>query len=128
MVTCGHVYFLNLPLAGKEKLVVPAFVTSDGRVRFFVINTQRTEFQIDKFADHVLPLRRAANSSFLTHDSWLTCHEVVGGWKVEEVDAVNGCYRGPLDQATIAAVRTLIEGSRLYSAIEKISILEQWPH
>lgn len=55
---------------------------------------------------------------------------LIGGWTVEEIDAVNAvndCYRGPLDQATVAAVRTLIEGSRQYSAIEKAAILAQWP-
>ena len=37
--------------------------------------------------------------------------------EIDAVNAVNDCYRGPLDQATVAAVRTLIEGSRQYYAI-----------
>lgn len=127
MVNCGHVYFLHLPIAGKEKLIVPAYIAPDGKVRFFVINTIRTDFQVGKFADHVLPLPLDANQNFLTHNSWLACHEVVGGWTVEEIDAVDGCYRGSLDQATVAAVRALVGGSRQYSAIEKAAILAQWP-
>jgi hypothetical protein len=71
MVNCGHVYFLALALAAKEKLLVPAFVETDGRVRFFVINTDRTEFQKSKpeVAKHVLPLPKKGNEKSLTHDS-----------------------------------------------------------
>lgn len=129
MVSCGHVYFLKLHIAAKEKLVVPAFIEADGRVRFFVINTNRTEFQQTKpeVAKHVLPLTKAGNEKFLTHDSWLACHEVLGGWKVTEIEALKGCYRGPLDQATIAAVRAVVKDSRLHSEADKAAILKQWP-
>lgn len=129
MVSCGHVYFLPLPIAAKGKLVVPAFVEADGRVRFFVINTDRTDFQRARpeVAKHVLPLRKQGNEVFLNHDSWLACHEVIGGLKVAEIDAINGCHRGPLDQATLAAVRVLIQESRLHSELDKAAILGQWP-
>jgi len=129
MVNCGHVYFLKLPIAAKEKLVVPAFIEADGRVRFFVINTNRTDFQKTKseVEMHVLPLGKKGNDKFLTHDSWLACHEFIGGWTVTQIEAVKGCYRGPLDKATIAAVRVLIRESRLHSESDKAAILKQWP-
>lgn len=44
-VNCGHVYFLHWSVASKGKLLVPAFVDSTGRVRYFIINTDRTELQ-----------------------------------------------------------------------------------
>lgn len=128
-VHCGHVYHLNLPIAAKPKLVVPAFIEADGRVRFFVINSDRTEFQMARpeVAKHVLPLKQADNDQFLTHDSWLTCHEVVGGWTVAQIEAVKGCYRGPLDAATLIIVKAVIQESRLHSETDKAAILAQWP-
>lgn len=129
MVNCGHVYFLYLPIAQKEKLVVPAFVAPDGKVRFFVINTNRTEFQITKavVAAHVLPVSLNGHEGFLDHDSWLTCHEVVGGYTVSQIDALPNCYRAPLTQEVITAVRQVIQESRLYSEQDKVTILAQWP-
>jgi hypothetical protein len=129
MVHCGHVYFLYLPAAAKEKLVVPAFVAADGRVRFFVINTSRTEFQQARpdVAKHVLPLALNDHKGVLTHNSWLACHEVVGGWTVAEIEAKKDCYRCRLSQAAIDAVRAVIKDSRLHSERDKIAILEQWP-
>jgi hypothetical protein len=128
-VNCGHVYILRLHIAAKDKLVVPAFIEADGRVRFFVINTERTDFQIARpeVAKHVLPLKAKANGNFLTHDSWLACHEIIGGWKVPEIEAIQGCQRGPLDQATLAAVASVIKVSRLHSEADKAAILDQWP-
>lgn len=128
-VYCGHVYHLKLPIAAKEKLVVPAFIEADGRVRFFVINTERTDFQIARpeISRHVLPLKKADNDRFLTHDSWLACHEVVGGWTVAEIEATEDCYRGPLDRATLALVKAVIKDSRLHSEADKAGIASQWP-
>lgn len=67
------------------------------------------------------------HEGFLEHDSWLTCHEVVGGYNVPEIEALPNCYRAPLTQATVAAVRQVIQGSRLYSETEKETLLIQWP-
>jgi hypothetical protein len=67
------------------------------------------------------------NAVFLTHDSWLACHEIVGGWTVAEMEAVMGCYRGPLDAGTLAVVKALIQESRLHSELDKAAILAQWP-
>jgi hypothetical protein len=129
-VQCGHVYFLNLPIAGKEKLVVPAFVEADSRIRFFVINTERTDFQKNQpeVSKHVLPLPQNGHQHCLTHDSWLACHEVVGGYKVADVDAIAGCYRGPLTPAMVSAVKDVIKDSRLHSEADKAAILAQWPN
>lgn len=128
-VICGHVYCLHLPIAAKEKLLVPAFIQDDHKVRFFVINTERTEFQIKNpdISKHVITLPKNVNRRFLTHDSWLSCHEFVGGWTVPEIDAVQDCYRGTLDSSTLISVRNIIEESRLYSAIDIAKILGQWP-
>lgn len=128
-VICGHVYFLDLAIAAKGKLVVPAFVESDGRVRFFMINTNRTEFQEKRpeIAKHVLALPKKGNEKFLTHDSWLCCDEVVGGRTVAEIEKLEGCYRGPLDRTIVVAVRALIFESRLYSERDKVAILGSWP-
>ena len=130
MVNCGHVYFLHLPIANKEKLLVPAYILADGRVRVFVINTERTAFQINRpeISKHVLPLEKNKNESFLTHNSWLTCHEVIGGLTVAEIERDAGRYRGSLDNGTLAAVRALISESRLHSEADKTAILAQWPN
>ena len=129
MVNCGHIYFLNLQLAGKPKLLVPAFIVPDGRVRFFVIGTNRTEYQQNtpEVAKHVLALPKKGHETCLTHDSWLACHEVVGGWRIGEIEAVANCYRCPLDAAMVVAVRVLILDTRLHSEIDKAAILSQWP-
>jgi hypothetical protein len=129
MVECGHVYVLQLAIAGKPKLLVPAFIEEDGRVRFFVINTNRTEFQQKsaEVAKHVLPLLQKNNGAFLTHDSWLVCDEVIGGWKVGEIEAIKECHRGPLDVGTLAVVRAVIQESKLHSERDKAAMLAQWP-
>lgn len=129
MVQCGHVYFLHIAIAGKEKLVVPAFIDTNGRVRFFVINSERTEFQKTKpeVSKHVLPLTLKGHEKFLTKDSWLACHEVLGGWTVDEIAAVKDCYRAPLEASVVSAVRAVIQDSRLHSESEKATILAQWP-
>lgn len=128
-VNCGHVYFLYLPIAEKDKLLVPAYIKPDGRACFFVINTERTEFQQNNpdIARHVIALPCANNGNFLKHDSWLACHEAIGGWTAAGIDAITGCYRGPLDGGTLTSVRKVIQESRLYSEIVKTQILEQWP-
>ena len=128
-VQCGHVYHLDLLVAGKPKLIVPAFVEEDGRVRYFVINSQRTRFQAERaeISKHVLPLHEAENAAYLKHDSWLTCHEVVGGPTADEIEAAENCYRGILDPNTLAAVRALIKDSRLHSEADKAAILATWP-
>ena len=130
MVLCGHVYHLlvGFTVPQKPKLLVPAFVTADGRVRMFVINTSRTEFQKkESIAGHVLPLARDLHRGFLTHDSWLACHEVIGGWTSAEIEAAPECYRGCLDVSVLATVRNVIGESRLFSVRDKDAFLSQWP-
>lgn len=128
-VLCGHVYCLHLPIAAKDKLLVPAYVQQDGKVRFFVINSERTQYIINNhnLASHVLEINVLKNQQFLNYDSWLSCHEVVGGLGVDEVCAQPNSYRGPLDHETITAVRNLITDSRLYSPVQIQCILDQWP-
>lgn len=128
-VKCGHVYFLLLPIAAKEKLCVPAYVDeATGRVRFFVINTERTDYQLERpeVLRHIFAIAEKDHKAFLTHDSWLMCHEVIGGWMADDIDAKKNCYRGPLDAAIASAVRAAIGESRLYSERERATILRQW--
>lgn len=131
MASCGHVYVLHVKFIDppKEKLLVPAYVLPDGRVRMFVIGTNRTDFQKSRedISKHVLPLLKSQHNGFLTHDSWLACHEVIAGWTVDEIAAMNGCYRGPLDPSVIGQVRAVIGDSKLFSEREKSLILAQWP-
>lgn len=107
---------------------MPAFVEPDGRVRFFVINTDRTDFQKTQpeVSKHVLPLSKKGHEHCLTHDSWLACHEVVGGWNLADIDDQKS-YRGPLQQSVVAAVKALVQDSRLHSEADKAAILAQWP-
>ena len=128
-VICGHVYHLFLPIAGKPKLLVPAYIAEDDRVRFFLINTNRTAFQEinPERTKLVLPLRQQDNAKFLTRDCWLCCDEPIGGWKAAAIERIKNCYRGPLDKATTAAVRVVITESRTYSDPEKAEILDAWP-
>jgi hypothetical protein len=126
---CGHVYVLYSNVAEKEKLIVPAYVFGEGKVRAFLINTDLSAFVFTtpELARHALPLKRDANKKFLTHDSWLCCNEVIGGWSAKEIEENASAYRGPIDTPTLGAVRVLIEGSRLYSDKEKALIISQWP-
>ena len=108
---------------------MPAYVLPDGRVRMFVINSERTEFQKSRedVSKHVFALPQNLHSGFLIHDSWLACHEVIGGWTAAQIDADQNCYRGPLDGSVVAAVRAVIAESKLFSEREKAAILDQWP-
>jgi hypothetical protein len=128
-VYCGHVYCLYLPIAAKEKLVVPAYVLPDGRVRFFVINSALTDFQKARpeLLKHVLPIQESLNQTFLTHDSWLCCHEIVAGYSVAQMVAANGSYRGPLDNGTLQGVMAVMKNSRLHSERDKALFLANWP-
>lgn len=129
-VHCGHVYHLYLPIAQKNKLVVPAYIIpEDERVRFFVINTNLNNFVANnkELASHAIQLSAANNNRFLNRDSWLVCHEVVGGLTAPDIEATNNCYRGPLDNDSLSKVRDLLPESRLYSEVEKSKILSQWP-
>jgi hypothetical protein len=129
-VQCGHVYHLYLPIASKDKLLVPAYINPNTyKVRFFVINSNLNAFQLNNQAilDHALQISVQNNPGFLTHDSWLLCNEVVGGHTVTEIEAISGCYRGPLDGGTIANVRNVVQVSSLLSSVEQSHILNQWP-
>jgi len=128
-IQCAHVYLLRFNVAAKSKLLVPAYVLPDGKVRFFPINSEVPDFIIKspELSKHTLPMKPANNARFLSHDSWLCCNEVIGGWTVEEIKKQGNCYRGAIDAATMAAVPTIIIESRLYAAKEKALIMEQWP-
>lgn len=127
-VQCGHVYVKYWAVANKEKLLVPAHALADGRIRFFIINSEVAPFLLDKaeLAKHVFALKQASNASFLNHDSWLCCNELLGGFQVSDLEAPE-CYRGPIDASTTAKVRAAIQQSKLYSAKEKAEILHGWP-
>lgn len=127
-IQCGHVYVLYSNVAEKEKLIVPAYVFNDSKVRVFLINTQLSTFVFTtpELAKHA-PLKQDTNKVFLTHDSWLCCNEVVGGWSVEEIEENAAAHRGPIDAPTLSAVRVVIGSSRLYSDKEKALIMNQWP-
>lgn len=129
-VNCGHVYCLYWPPAAKDKLLVPAYVLPDDRVRFFIINSELTPFQKARpeLLKHAIPILQGLNSAFLTHDSWLCCHEVVAGFTRQQIDSAIGAYRGPLDGATQVRVKAIVEESRLHSDREKGLFLAQWPH
>ena len=128
-VKCGHVYCLYFALAAKDKLLVPAYAMTDGRVRCFVVNTDLSPLlqKNPELQRHAFELSFSTNTAFLKHDSWLCCNEVIGGWTVAEIDANADCHRGPIDGGTIAAVKLVIATSALYSQKEKDLILAQWP-
>lgn len=126
---CGHVHFSYLPVAKKSKFIVPAYIAADGSMRCFVINSSRTSYQVNtpSVCSHVLPLPVAGHESFLTHDSWLTCHEFVPGITHAALLGNPRSYRAPLSPDMISAVKTLAAESPLYSERERRAILQQWP-
>jgi len=68
-----------------------------------------------------------ANPIFLTHDSWLACDAVVGGYTEAQVMAQPAAYRATLDATTLATVRGLVSASTLHSPADKALFLAQWP-
>ena len=135
MVAAGHVYrlyvgFINPP---KTKLLVLAYVAGDGRLRFFVINSDRTELQKtrDEIRKHVIAIHATREHPFLTHDSWLNCHELLGGWTAAQLEGEIASnpekHIGILDADVLARVRGVVSESRLLSTAEKDLILRQWP-
>ena len=56
-VRCAHVYLLRFNLAAKNKLLVPACILADGRVRFFPINSDIPDFIVKspELSKHMLP-------------------------------------------------------------------------
>jgi hypothetical protein len=134
MIASGNAYRLVVTAFNppKPKLLVLAYVAPDGRARFFVINSERTALQRsrEELRRHVLSLPNGSHE-FLTHDSWLDCSELIGGWTASELEDRLAddpdCDIGRLMPQMLKAVRTLVSESRLLSERDKRLILEQWP-
>ena len=134
MIVVGHAYYLTVSFfrPPKPKYLVLAYVAADGRARFFVINSERTELQKtrDELRHHLLPIPRGTHE-FLPHDCWLDCSELVGGWSAaaleSEVADAPECCVGKLSSAMVKEVRETVEASRLLSPREKSQILAQLP-
>jgi len=135
MIASGNAYHLlvrafNPP---KHKLLILAYIAKVGRARFFVINSERTELQKsrEELRKHVLALPDDKTHEFLSHDSWLDCSELIGGWTAAELEDQIGsepeCCIGRLSPKMLTAVRELVSVSRLLSDRDKTSILQQWP-
>ena len=135
MIVSGNVYHLLVKSFDppKPKLLVLAYIAPDGRGRFFVINSERTEFQKtrDENKRHVLSLPHDGSHDFLAHDSWLDCSELIGGWTAAELeDQITKepeCEVGRLMPKMLKVVRGLVTNSRLISERDKQMILQQWP-
>lgn len=126
---CGHVYVMHWNVAAKQKLFVPAYSMTDGRVRGFLINTDVPLFFQTKpeLMAHVLPIQHSLNSRFLDYDSWLCCNEVVGGFTVTQLENATGSYRGPIDSTLQVEVLRVVQTSRLIPERDKVQILANWP-
>ena len=133
MIAAGHVYYLHIDCIDppKSKFVVLAYVADDGRLRFFAINSERTEFQKtrDEVRKHILPLN-PDNHRFLKHASWLCCHELIGGYTAttleDEIFSDPSRHLGLLNHETFQVVKAAVEASRLLSERDKKQILAQW--
>jgi len=83
MLATGHVYFLHAQAFNppKSKYLVLAYLSSEDRARFFVVNSRRTPLQKSQpdLRAHLISLPNGTHD-FLTHDSWLDCSELIGGW------------------------------------------------
>lgn len=128
-VQCGHVYHLDWAVASKGKFLVPAYIDAKGRVRYFIINSDRSNLQ-QKSAENaalVFELKQADYPGFLKKDSWLCCDDIVGGPLPDEIDKAKDCQRGPLLAPLMKDVLAAVEKSRLLSPDDKAGILAQWP-
>lgn len=135
MIAASHAYYLPLHFfkPPKPKYLVLAYLAEDGRARFFVINSERTELQktVDELRHHLLPIPRGTHD-FLPHDSWLDCSEAIGGRTAAELEGeiakTPECHVGKLAASLIKEVRQTVARSRILSARDKRLILEQWPN
>jgi hypothetical protein len=135
MIASGNVYHLlvNAFDPPKHKFLVLAYVSTNGLARFFVINSERTELQKtrDELRKHIISLPQDGSHIFLTHDSWLDCSELIGGWTASELeDQITEepeCAICRLVPKILKAVREVVTNSRLLSERDKQMIIGQWP-
>lgn len=103
MPIVGEVYLLRCGtcLPPKQKLFVVALLTP---LRCFLINSQlrAAETRSPQAQTMAVPIL-AASHPFLTHDSYVSCSDLMGEY-TDANDFPAACYVGDLDQATRAMV------------------------
>lgn len=71
-----------------------------------------------------------ADLQCLTHDSWLDCTMLIGGYSAQVletmVQAASRDYLGRLPVASRRAVRAVVEASRVLSTSDKGHLLASW--
>lgn len=98
---------------------------------FFLINSSPTNFQ--KSRPHLLASMlevTSADLQCLTHDSWLDCTALMGGYSAQTLETLVQTsakeYRGRLPTAKRRAVRAVVENSRVLTKSDKRHLLALW--
>lgn len=98
---------------------------------FFLINSNPTAFQ--KARPHLMSSLlelTPADLQFLTHDSWLDCTMLMGGYTAQALETIvqsaSKEYLGRLPIGKRRAVRAIVEASRVLSNSDKAHLLAHW--
>jgi hypothetical protein len=98
---------------------------------FFLINSSPTVFQSSRphLMSSMVELKEES-VSFLRHDSWLDCTQMLGGQTAQFledlVDGKSSDYLGRLDANYRRAIRSVIEHSKVISTSDKQHLLAAW--
>lgn len=98
---------------------------------FFLINSSPTNYQ--EARPHLMASMlelASADLQCLTHDSWLDCTMLMGGYSAQELETMvqssSKEYLGRLPIIRRRAVRAIVENSRVLTTSEKKHLLILW--
>lgn len=113
----------------KSKYFVVARVTP--RPRFFLINSTPTSFQASNANQMASMLNLSpTDHAFLSHDCFLDCTVLVGGYTAQEVEDLHfaepSIFLGVVSSEIRQSVRGIAATSNLLTGSEKTSLLADW--
>lgn len=127
----GEAYHLWCHVCAERKYKFFVVAYGDDRLRFFLINSNPAAFQRDnpELMSHQVPLL-ASQHGFLTHDSFLDCSQILGGYTTADLATKFGedrrVYLGQIAEAPRQQVRVVVEQSRVLTRRDKESVLACW--
>jgi len=130
-IQSGDVFHLwcNVCVPQKYKFFVVAYV--EPRLRYMLINSEPAAFQRQntELMAHQLQLR-VEEHSFLTHDSYLDCSQIMGGATAEELSAAHYAgvriRIGSIAPEARKSLRTIAAESRVLTSRDKDKLLSSW--
>lgn len=127
----GQVFHLWCRFCNPQKYKYFVVASIDPGPWFFLINSEPTEFQKKRprLMSSLVALPAHSNT-FLSHDSWLDCTELLGGYSGEDIENLlqqdPRVLLGRLAANSRRAVRAVISASPLLAEAKKKVLLTIW--